>query len=248
MKSSVPGTAFLLLVCCLAMIAASGCAPLHRATSPHMPDFEEAQQVEIGGNAGTEGVHGKLGFAITDDYFALAGISYLHSERTEELQPTRHRTLEIAGGRQWKVDGLPPELFPPETTVQVLGGLVHGRSEAETRSPLSEQQRRGHLSGEYYKPYVQLNAIRPWIFGDVGAITRLSVVQFDEIQNLSNPEETIRNPSTPAFVEVVAVQRFSLADFRVELQMGYSAPIVGTPDVDSEFIHMSAGVTYRFSL
>ena len=241
-----------LIACLLIGVVASGCTPLYRPTTPAVPLLEEARQLEAKAYFGAEGGHAQVGYAITEDYFVVAGGSHATSPETEYVKFARHGALEVGVGRQWTVENVLYGILGREFKLQAMGGAIRGRSSAQSQGCLfglcPPNTRGDERGGTYWKPYLQTNYVRPTSRGRFGIVGRLSTVQFDTIENRTVPERSIDNPTTPIFLDAVTVFQMNVEDFGLETHLGVSWPVRGEPEFNFQPAVFSFGIGYRFSL
>lgn len=226
---------FLLAVCLLS----ASCAPIYMPTSPQTPMLQEKGDLKAEINSSTSGLELKAAYAVSDIYVVTAMISAGSGDaEDDEIDNSYHRYLEAGFGHSYR----PVHYF----VIENIGGLAMGQGRGEGRLTIGESTTHFMAEGAYVKPYLQNNlAIQTDPF-DFGLVNRISIIQFGNIRNIRDDEETITDPSTPLFWEPTLFGQIGWNRVKVAARFGYSLPIAGEPDFQWLWFHFGFGMNYRF--
>lgn len=202
----------------------TGCTTLYVPSPNQTHMMKEQGEIHFNLNGGAHGGNLQAAYALTDQYGIVASISGRKSDGNNGSVDEEHNYGEIG----INYFGFGTDRVSGEFTT----GLGFGEGE------------RGTSSGEYIKPFIQMNAAFTSGMFDTGVSLRTAYVSFTEL-NVTND----RPGDSSVFFEPAVFARMGFRNIKLESQLGIAYPLSdsGQFAFGYEPIRMSVGLKFLFN-
>jgi hypothetical protein len=225
------------------LLICSGCATVYVPNAAHTPLMEEQGEVHVSAHFGSQGGDLQLGYALTDQFGIIAGISGRENTNQDGEETGNHTFGEA--GVVWFPD------IHQRLKNEFIGGIGLGNAKGESSfsfmNPQGEYEKRT-AKGDFYRIFVQSNTALTSSVVTTGIATRLAFVNFYNYE-LTGSQQAIRNRTSALFFEPAAFVRLGFRNVKFESQVGISRPIGDFRNIafDYEFMRASFGVHFYFN-